>query len=179
MIRLHLSRKLRLCFGPALLLLLTGLALDFGVTRPQVAEVQALCARRAAASAQLSELAARDWAAGRIHVRLGGDRSADSLTACGNDLEELARKIDAAGLRRLEIVARETTREGNLLVARYTVRATGDFRQNLEFIRLLETDARLTILDSFRIEPVAGSYGLDAAYDLRLIDPFPPGGGAS
>jgi hypothetical protein len=179
MIGLHLPGTLRLCFGPALRLLLAGLALDFGLTRPRVAEVQALCARRAAASEQLSQLAARDWAAGRIHVRLGGERSADSLTASGNDLEELARKIDAAGLRRLEIVARETTREGNLLVARYSVRVAGDFRQNLEFVRLLETDARLTLLDSFRIEPVAGSYGLDAAYDLRLIDPIPAGGAAS
>jgi Tfp pilus assembly protein PilO len=99
----------------------------------------------------------------------------DSLSGADNDLADLARKIDAAGLRRLEIVARESERQGNLRVAHYTVRVTGSYQQNLEFVRVLEADPRLVMLDSFRLEPIAGSSALEAAYDLRLVDPVPVG----
>jgi hypothetical protein len=179
MIKLRLPKGIRSCFVPAVLLLLVGLVLDFGFTRPRVTEVRALCARRAALSAQLSELSAREWAADRICVRLGCTNAEDSLAASGSDLAELARKIDAAGLRRLEIVARESGREGNVLIAHFTVRVTGSYQQNLEFVRSLEADPRLMVLESFRLEPIVGSSALDAAYDLRLIDPITVEGVAS
>jgi hypothetical protein len=165
--------KFRLCFGPAILLLLTGMAVEIGFTRPRVVEVQRLCARRTALSEQLSKLAAQEWASDRICLRLGCGHAEDSEATPANDLAELARKIDQAGLRRLEIVARESERDGSLLITRYTVRVTGDYRQNLEFVRLLEADARLVVIDAFRLEPAPGVGLLDAAYDLHLVDPIP------
>jgi hypothetical protein len=156
--------------GPTVGLLIVGVVLDLGFTRPRVEQVNMLCARRAALEERVSELSAQAWAADRINVHLGRDATADSLAAGDNDLAELARRIDVAGLRRLEIGVRGTEQQGHLTRARYTVRVTGAYQQILEFVRALEADRRLVVFESFHLRPIDGSRDVEGAFDLLLID---------
>jgi hypothetical protein len=162
--------------GPALLtaaavgLLVVGLVIDLGFTRPRVDAVHHLLARRAELTAELAGLTAREWVAERMLLHMKGEACGDSVPSQDGGLAFLARRIEESGLRRLEIVAIISGREGNLDISRFSVRATGSFAAGLEFVRRLESDRRLVVLESIRMMPVAESEALEMGFDLLMVD---------
>ena len=152
-------------------LLLTGLVIDVGFTRPRAAEVRSLTARRMTLSSQMTVLAAEGSAARRLQDRLGPEARAEMPSAPGSELGWLAHEIEVAGLRRLEIVSREAGVQERFLVARYSLRASGSYRRVLELVQRLEADRRLVVIESLRLAPV-GEWGeLEAGLDLALVTP--------
>lgn len=170
-------RRTVVWMGVAASLILTGLAIDVGFTRPRAEEARSLAARRAELSSELTSLAAQGLTARRVRARMGEGASAEASSAPGSDLAWIAQQIEASGLRRHEIVMRDAVVQGGYLITRYSLRVTGGYHGVLDLVRRLETDRRLVIAESLRLQPAPTHDALEAGLDLALVTPTAAEGG--
>ena len=166
-------RAALLLLGIATLLMIVGLAVELGMTRPRLEEIRRLEARQRTLAQQAAGEAARrqeirDMAA-TLHVEdlseLRGLADLDPVVFVG-------RTIQQAQLVRRELSAHEIQEDASLKRSRFYVRVEGSYARMLNFVRILEQSARPVTIEALDIKVPLGGSSLEARFEITVHDPI-------
>lgn len=158
--------------GVALLLFGLALGIDRAWVRPVLERTELMEQERSALQARLGARAEVDLEADAIAAGLGL-RSLADLTAPEEDaLVFLNRKIEAAGLRQVELVADQVVETIRLRESGFTLTVQGDYERCVALVRSLEDDARLVRVNGVRLGTQPESSGLECRLTLSIFDPL-------
>ena len=157
--------------------LVSGLAIDLGFTRPQVVQLRALETAQARVQARAAERAGHDREGRAIARALGAEDLASALAAQrGEDpIDYLGQKLVQSRLRRLQLTARTGGGSGPVRQSAYSLRVAGTYEEILAFVRFMELGTRVAAIQSISIAPGQNPAELEAWIDVSLCNL--PGGG--
>jgi hypothetical protein len=156
-----------------LVLLILGLLVDIGFTRPKLRAVRSLADQQVQLQRRLAQLERREGRVDELAAYLGGDNLNDALSTLdvGDPLAYLSQLIEAARLRRQELGTEETTELGKLRRTQFYLRVTGSFSRILELVRQLEQSPRLASVDAMILQKEFDSGQLKARLRVSIYEP--------
>lgn len=162
----------------SVLVLLAGLAVDLAQVRPLLGRVRQLETSRQTALEGLQQRQERE-----------AERQLLASALLVTDLDELrqlrelqdpivflGKIIDGAGLARQELSSTGTTDSVRLRRSDFTLRATGQYAQVVELLRLLEQNPRLVTVDALQVGKGVAQSELECRLNLSVFDPLPEAG---
>ncbi|MDP6417865.1 MAG: hypothetical protein QGG80_00200 [Candidatus Krumholzibacteria bacterium] len=155
------------------LLLLMGFSLDFGFTQPRIGELDRMIRQLD----QLREEESRMQGLQREERGLIRFLESQGLEECLSDssdsgpAEFLGERLEAAGLERLEMRSTEISAGEHMKRTRFFLRVLGTYSSTLDFLRTLESGARLVSIEAIRVEAQSSSRSLETRLELSLYDP--------
>jgi hypothetical protein len=157
-----------------LALLILGLLVDIGFTRPKLRAVRSLADQKAQLQKRLVQLERQGQTVDELAAYLGGDDLNEALSNLdvGDPLAYLSQLIEAARLRRQELGTEETSELGKLRRTQFYLRVTGSFSRVLELVRQLEQSPRLASIDAMILEKEFDSGQLKARLRVSIYEPI-------
>jgi hypothetical protein len=156
-----------------LILLILGLLVDIGFTRPKLRAVRSLEVQKAQLQRRLVQLERQEQRVDELAAYLGGDDLNEALSNLdvGDPLAYLSQLIETARLRRQELGTEETTEQGKLRRTQFYLRVIGSFSRILELVRQLEQSPRLAVVDAMILEKEYDSGQLKARLRVSIYEP--------
>jgi len=167
------SRGILAAFAFALMLLVFGVLVDFGYTKPRLDEMRRLEAERNSLLTRINELADRNSESNALARSLSRDKLEDIFDEV-DGLEPVAyvgQILSATPLTRLEMTTTGTVGAGRLHRTEISLRVLGRYSHMVDFVRSLETGRRLVTVDAMIIEQVMGTRDLEGRLNLSIYDP--------
>lgn len=154
-------------------LVLVGVALDFGFTRPQLRTVGQLRQQRADLLGRSTQVSSRDAEQKRLAAYLGVSDLKNALVEHrGEDpIRVLGDAMERSGLRRLELGTQAGGETDRLRRSRLFLRALGSYPDITRFVASLERDDRLITVDALTIQHASESSDLELRMNLSIYEP--------
>ncbi len=168
------ARAALVLLAGATLLLAGGLAVELGLTRPQLDELRNLerrqdefLARNAGIAAQMRETTILTEA-----LRVDSLPQLRRLGEGSDPLVFLGRLVRQAHLQSQTVTSQGATVQDGLRRSRFTLRVLGDYDELLGFVRTLEQSARPITVDAFQINTTTGTSQLEGSFEISIYDPI-------
>jgi len=167
-----LALNARLLSTVAAIVLLLGMAVDLGVTRPKIRNYHRLNEEIATLGAKEVSVLQSERESQSLLRFLREQGLGDSLEAgkSGTPTTYLGELIETSGLTRLELRTTETMESKNLSRNKFVLRVSGKFKQTLDFLRSLEGGARLASIEELKIGPSSDRKKLETRLVLSIYD---------
>jgi Tfp pilus assembly protein PilO len=167
------TRK-KILIGATLALVGAGVTIDFIWANPLLEKTRAMERQRVEALERINSTieaqAERQALAGALQVADLAELK--QLSDRSDPIVFLGRLLDRSGLTRLEMTSTGTNESARLRQTGFTVRATGEYGQIVDFIRTLEQSARLVTVDVLQIQKSVGAGILECRLSLSVFDPL-------
>jgi hypothetical protein len=164
--------RTKVLISMALLLFGATLGIDRAWVRPVLERTQALEEQRSALQARLGARAEDNREADVLAVGLGL-RDLSELSPPSEDaLVFLNRKIEATGLRQVELVVDQVVETIRLRESGFTLTVHGDYERCVALVRALEDDPLLVRVNGVRMGTQPESSGLECRLTISIFDPL-------
>jgi Tfp pilus assembly protein PilO len=167
------TRK-KILIGAAMALMGAGVTIDFIWASPLLQKTRAMERQRAEALDRINsaiETQAERQALARA-LQVADLAELKELSDSSDPIVFLGRLLDRSGLTRLEMTSTGTNDSARLRQTGFTLRATGEFSQIVDFIRTLEQSPRLVTVDVLQIQKSVGAGILECRLSLSVFDPL-------
>lgn len=152
-------------------MLVLGIAVDALFTQPRLHAVQRLRAELVTLQAQTASVAEQGRVAAALENYQSGLTGNDAPSiSSGDPLTFVASVARRSGLVTKDLSLRDNSVENGVRKTRLDLRAQGDFKNILGFIRALEGSPRVSAIDALSIESREDTGSLDARLDLSVFD---------
>lgn len=156
-----------------LALVCAGMAIDFIWARPMLEKTRAMERQRTEALDRINSTIAAEAERRQLAEALMVAELSDLnwLSSQTDPIVFLGRMLDDSGLIRLEMTSTGSSESARLRQTGFTVRATGQYSQMVDFFRALEKSPRLVTVDVFQIQKAVGNGNLECRLTLSVFDP--------